>query len=280
MTSHTAPASTAQSIWRLPSFSLRFWPVLQRNLLVWRKLFWPSLLGNTADPLISLVAFGYGLGALVGTVQWQAGAGAQAVAMPYLVFIASGYMCTSAMNAASFEILYSGYSRMAVQKTWDGIMNAPITLDDVVFAELLWATFKALFTSLAMLCVMSALGIVKHPHVFLALPIVALVAFCFSAMGLIFTALAKGYDFFTYYFTLFLTPMMFTSGVFFPRDQLPPWMQTLTDFLPLAAAVELVRPLFMGQWPVTPGRHLAVLLVFGALALWVGLALVRKRFKA
>ena len=74
--------------------------------------------------------------------------------------------------------------------------------------------------------------------------------------------------------------MMFTSGVFFPRDQLPPWMQTLTDFLPLAAAVELVRPLFMGQWPVTPGRHLAVLLVFGALALWVGLALVRKRFKA
>ena len=280
MTSLTAPVSNALSIWRLPSFSLRFWPVLQRNLLVWRKLFWPSLLGNTADPLISLVAFGYGLGALVGTVQWQAGAGAQAVAMPYLVFIASGYMCTSAMNAASFEILYSGYSRMAVQKTWDGIMNAPITLDDVVFAELLWATFKALFTSLAMLCVMSALGIVKHPHVLLALPIVALVAFCFSAMGLIFTALAKGYDFFTYYFTLFLTPMMFTSGVFFPRDQLPPWMQTLTDFLPLAAAVELVRPLFMGQWPVTPGRHLAVLLVFGALALWVGLALVRKRFKA
>jgi lipooligosaccharide transport system permease protein len=280
MTSLTAPVSNALSIWRLPSLSLRFWPVLQRNLLVWRKLFWPSLLGNTADPLISLVAFGYGLGALVGTVQWQAGAGAQAVAMPYLVFIASGYMCTSAMNAASFEILYSGYSRMAVQKTWDGIMNAPITLDDVVFAELLWATFKALFTSLAMLCVMSALGIVKHPHVLLALPIVALVAFCFSAMGLIFTALAKGYDFFTYYFTLFLTPMMFTSGVFFPRDQLPPWMQTLTDFLPLAAAVELVRPLFMGQWPVTPGRHLAVLLVFGALALWVGLALVRKRFKA
>ena len=280
MTFSIAPVSHALSIWRLPSLSLRFWPVLQRNLLVWRKLFWPSLLGNTADPLISLVAFGYGLGALVGTVQWQAGAGAQAVAMPYLVFIASGYMCTSAMNAASFEILYSGYSRMAVQKTWDGIMNAPITLDDVVFAELLWATFKALFTSLAMLCVMSALGIVKHPHVFLALPIVALVAFCFSAMGLIFTALAKGYDFFTYYFTLFLTPMMFTSGVFFPRDQLPPWMQTLTDFLPLAAAVELVRPLFMGQWPISPGRHLAVLLVFGALALWVGLALVRKRFKA
>lgn len=280
MTANATALTRAPSIWRLPRLSTRFWPVFQRNLLVWRKLFWPSLLGNTADPLISLVAFGYGLGALVGTVQWQAGAGAQAVAMPYLVFIASGYMCTSAMNAASFEILYSGYSRMAVQKTWDGIMNAPITLDDVVLSELLWATFKALFTSLAMLCVMSALGIVKHPHVLLALPIVALVAFCFAAMGLIFTALAKGYDFFTYYFTLFLTPMMFTSGVFFPRDQLPPWMQAVTELLPLAAAVELVRPLFMGQWPTTPARHLAVIVVFALLALWLSLALVRRRFKA
>jgi lipooligosaccharide transport system permease protein len=265
---------TPTSIWRTPSLSMRWWPVFLRNLLVWRKLFWPSLLGNTADPLISLVAFGYGLGTLVGAVQWQG------TAMPYLVFVASGYMCTSAMNAASFEILYSGYSRMAVQKTWDGIMNAPITLDDVVFAELLWASYKAVFTSLAILGVMAALGIVKHPQVFLALPIVALTAFCFACMGLISTALAKGYDFFTYYFTLFLVPMTFTSGVYFPRDQLPLWLRNITDWLPLTAAVELVRPLFIGQMPVTPLKHIAVLVCFGAVALWIGLALVRKRFKA
>lgn len=258
----------------MPSISLGWWPVFLRNLLVWRKLFWPSLLGNTADPLISLVAFGYGLGMLVGDVQWQG------AAMPYLVFVASGYMCTSAMNAASFEILYSGYSRMAIQKTWDGIMNAPITLDDVVMSELLWATFKAFFTALTMLCVMTLLGIVKHPQVLLALPIVAVVAFCFACMGLIFTALAKGYDFFTYYFSLFLTPMVFTSGVFFPRTQLPPIMQTITDWLPLTAAVELVRPLFIGQMPESPLRYIAVLLFFGAMALWIGLALIRKRFKA
>jgi lipooligosaccharide transport system permease protein len=272
--SHSLASPSPLSIWRMPRLSSRWWPVFLRNLLVWRKLFWPSLLGNTADPLISLVAFGYGLGTLVGTVPWQG------VAMPYLVFVASGYMCTSAMNAASFEILYSGYSRMAVQKTWDGIMNAPITLDDVVMSELLWATFKAVFTSLAILGVMAALGIVKHPQVFLALPIVALTAFSFACMGLIFTALAKGYDFFTYYFTLFLTPMMFTSGIFFPRTQLPPIMQTITDWLPLTAAVELVRPLFVGQMPQAPMRHVLVLVVFGALALWLGLALIRKRFKA
>jgi lipooligosaccharide transport system permease protein len=265
---------TQASIWRMPSLSLRWWPVFLRNLLVWRKLFWPSLLGNTADPLISLVAFGYGLGTLVGAVQW----GGQA--MPYLVFVASGYMCTSAMNAASFEILYSGYSRMAVQKTWDGIMNAPITLDDVVISELIWATFKAVFTTLAILGVMAGLGIVKHPQVLLALPIVAIVAFSFACMGLIFTALAKGYDFFTYYFTLFLVPMTFTSGVYFPRDQLPLWLRNLTDWLPLTAAVELVRPLFVGQMPVSPVKHLVILAAFGAFALWLGLALVRKRFQS
>jgi lipooligosaccharide transport system permease protein len=121
---------------------------------------------------------------------------------------------------------------------------------------------------------------VKHPQVLLALPIVALVAFSFACMGLIFTALAKGYDFFTYYFTLFLVPMTFTSGVYFPRDQLPPWLQTITDFLPLTAAVELVRPLFIGQMPAAPVKHLTILLIFGALALWLGLALIRKRFKA
>jgi lipooligosaccharide transport system permease protein len=274
LVSHSPP-----SIWRMPFLSSRWWPVFLRNLRVWRKLFWPSLLGNTADPLISLVAFGYGLGTLVGTVNWQASP-VLTVAMPYLVFVASGYMCTSAMNAASFEILYSGYSRMAVQKTWDGIMNAPITLDDVVLAELFWATFKAVFTALAILGVMAVLGIVKHPQVLLALPLVALTAFCFACMGLIFTALAKGYDFFTYYFTLFLTPMMFTSGVFFPRTQLPAFLQTWTEWLPVTAAVELVRPLFVGQMPQAPLRHLGVLTVFSVLALWLGMALIRKRFKA
>ncbi len=271
---------TSTSIWRAPRLGPRFFPVFLRNLLVWRKLFWPSLLGNTADPLISLVAFGYGLGTLVGTVQWQASIGAQAVAMPYLVFIASGYICTSAMNAASFEILYSGYSRMAVQKTWDGILNAPITLDDVVISEILWACFKALFTALAFMAVLMGLGIVKYWHVLLALPVLALTAFCFASMGLIFTALAKGYDFFTYYFTLFLTPMVFTSGVFFPRTQLPLWLQTITDWLPLTAAVELIRPLFLGQLPESPARSIFVLLAFGSTALWLGLALIRKRFQA
>ena len=121
---------TSASIWRPPDLSWRWWPVFLRNLRVWRKLAIPSLVGNIAEPLMWLVAFGYGMGALVGQVQ------VNDRSVPYILFLASGSICMSAMNAASFEALYSAFSRMHVQKTWDGIMNAPVTLDDVVLAEI------------------------------------------------------------------------------------------------------------------------------------------------
>ena len=114
-------SSEMPSLWRAPSITWRWWPVFLRNLLVWRKLAIPSLVGNIAEPLMWLVAFGYGMGALVGQVQLATGK-----PVPYILFLASGSICMSAMNAASFEALYSAFSRMHVQKTWDGIMNAPV----------------------------------------------------------------------------------------------------------------------------------------------------------
>ncbi|HEY9208314.1 MAG TPA: ABC transporter permease [Acidovorax sp.] len=262
------------SVWRAPSLSARWWPVFLRNLLVWRKLAIPSLVGNIAEPLMWLVAFGYGMGALVGQIH----VGGQTV--PYILFLASGSICMSAMNAASFEALYSAFSRMHVQKTWDGIMNAPISLDDVVLAEMLWAAFKALFTVTTILGVMLALGISHSPKLLVAWPVLLFVGIMFSSIALIFNALAKGYDFFTYYFTLVLTPMMFLSGVFFPREQLPPIVRAISDWLPLTNAVELVRPLFMDQWPDNALRHALVLVVTTVVAFWGALALTRKRFKA
>ena len=252
-----------------PQLSWRFSAVLLRNLLVWRKLAVPSLIGNIAEPLIILVAFGYGVGALVGEVG----------GLPYILFLASGSICMSTMYAASFEALYSAFSRMHVQKTWDGIMNAPVTLDDVVLAEMLWAAFKALFTVTAILGVMLALGISHSPKLLVAWPVLLGVGIMFSSIALIFNALAKGYDFFTYYFTLVLTPMMFLSGVFFPREQLPPLVRAISDWLPLTNAVELVRPLFMDQWPQQPLRHGLVLVATTVAAFWLALALTRRRFR-
>ncbi|MDF1484487.1 ABC transporter permease [Ramlibacter sp. H39-3-26] len=261
------------SLWRPPAVSARWWPVFLRNLLVWRKLAIPSLVGNIAEPLMWLVAFGYGMGALVGQVDVG---GAR---VPYILFLASGSICMSAMNAASFEALYSAFSRMHVQRTWDGIMNAPVGLDDVVLAEMLWAAFKSIFTVTAILGVMLALGISHSPKLLVAWPVLLCVGVMFSSIALVFNALAKGYDFFTYYFTLVLTPMMFLSGVFFPRAQLPATVRAISDWLPLTNAVELVRPLFMDQWPAQPLRHGLVLAATTVAAFWIALAFTRRRFR-
>ncbi|WP_295541416.1 ABC transporter permease [uncultured Pseudacidovorax sp.] len=262
------------SVWSPPAVTGRWWPVFLRNLLVWRKLAVPSLIGNIAEPLIWLVAFGYGMGALVGQVK----VGGESV--PYILFLASGSICMSAMNAASFEALYSAFSRMHVQKTWDGIMNAPVGLDDVVFAEMLWAGFKSVFTVTAILLVMLGLGISHSPKLLVAWVILAGAGIVFSSIALIFNALAKGYDFFTYYFTLFMTPMMFLSGVFFPLEQLPEVVRAVAAWLPLANVVALVRPLFMDQWPAQPLLHLGVLAAYGIVAFWLALGLTRRRFRS
>ena len=262
------------SVLRFPDLSLRWWPVFLRNLLVWRKLAIPSLVGNIAEPLMWLVAFGYGMGALVGEVQLGG------TRVPYILFLASGSICMSSMNAASFEALYSAFSRMHVQKTWDGIMNAPVSLDSIVLAEMLWAAFKAIFTVTAILFVMLGLGISASPKLLAAWLVLLGAGVTFSCIALIFNALAQGYDFFTYYFTLFLTPMMFLSGVFFPRDQLPAPLRAVSDWLPLTSAVELVRPMFTDQWPAHPLRGAAVLAAYAVVSFWVALALTRRRFRA
>ena len=180
--------TSTQNPWRAPRLTLRFWPVFLRNLLVWRKLAIPSLVGNIAEPLMWLVAFGYGMGALVGqiTVDGQP--------VPYILFLASGSICMSAMQAASFEALYSAFSRMHVQKTWDGILNAPVGLDDIVLAEMLWAAFKALFTVTAILGVMLVLQISQSPKLLLAWPILLGVGITFSSMALVFNAMANDID--------------------------------------------------------------------------------------
>ena len=256
------------SFYAAPRITSRFWPVVMRNWLVWKKLALPSIVGNIAEPLITLVAFGYGVGALVGQIGDR----------PYIEFLASGSVTASAALAATFEALYSAYSRMAVQKTWDSILNAPIALDDIVFAEMLWAAMKALISVGAILVVIFLLGISRAPAMLLALPVLGLVGITFASIALVFNALAKGYDFFTYYFTLVITPMTFLSGVYFPVAQMPGWLQSVAQILPMTAAVDLVRPLVLGETPAEVVRPLLVLVAYAAGGYYLALVLTRRRF--
>ncbi len=245
-------------------------PVWRRNLLVWRKLAVASMFGNFGEPLLYLMALGYGLGALVGQVG----------GMPYLHFLASGIVCSSSMMTASFESTYSAYSRMAVQRTWDAIVTAPLSVADVVSAEIVWAASKALLSAAAILVVATALGVVDGPQALLALPVVMLTGLAFGALGLVVTSLARSYDVFLIYTTLFITPLLLLSGVFFPLEQLPGPVRTLAEVAPLSHAVAVVRPLVVGASVPSPGVHLAVIAGYAAVGWLLAVALARRRLEA
>ncbi len=250
-----------------PAPSLRFIPVWRRNLLVWRKLAIPSILGNFADPLIYMLGLGYGLGSLVPDVG----------GVSYIAFLAAGTVCFSTMNSATFEALYSGFSRMHVQRTWEAIMNAPVSLDDVVLAELTWAASKSFLSGLAILVVVWVLGLTNSLLSLWILAVIPLIGLVFGALALTITALARSYDFFMYYFTLVITPMAMLCGVFFPIEQLPGPLHALAMLLPLSHATLLVRPLLQGQVPTDIALHAGVLLAYAVIAFYAAIVLYRRR---
>ena len=251
----------------LPRVSLRFVPVWRRNFLVWRKLAIPSILGNLADPMIYMLGLGYGLGSLL----------PQIGGVSYIAFLAAGTVCFSTTNSATFESLYSAFSRMHVQRTWDAIMNAPVDLDDVVLADLVWAASTSFLSGLAILVVVWALGLSTSPLSLLVILIIPLIGLCFAAIGLAITAMAAGYDFFMYYFTRVITPMAMLCGVFFPMEQLPVGFQAVAWMLPLSHATALVRPLLLGDLPGHVFVHVLVLVAYAAAGFYAAVVLFRRR---
>ncbi len=241
--------------------------LVRRNLLVWRKLLLPSLLGNFIDPLLYLLALGYGLGHYVGRME----------GMPYLTFIASGIVASSAMNTATFEGLYSAYTRMAVQQTYLSLLATPLQIGDIVMGELLWCAVKGAISAVAIVLVAAFFGAVDWAWAWLALPIILLTGFVFGAMALAVTALSRSYDFFMYYFTLAITPMFLFCGVFYPLHSLPQLAQTLAELLPLTHAVLLLRPLLTGHLPSQVPLHLAVLGAYGLFGYGIAAYLLRRR---
>ncbi|MBI3547149.1 MAG: ABC transporter permease [Gammaproteobacteria bacterium] len=250
-----------------PRFSNAAFAVWRRNALVWRKLLLPSILINFGEPFLYLLGLGYGLGLFIGEMMH----------MPYLTFLASGILASSSMNTASFEAMFSVYTRMIPQRTYDAILTTPVEVQDILAGEMLWCATKCVISGSAILIVAAFLGAV-HDWSALGVPaILFLVGLCFSGMGLIMSSLAPGYDFFNYYVTLVLTPMFILSGVFYPVSSLPVALQSLVQLLPLSHAVDLIRPLVAGLPLTNVALHLAVLAGYAMLGYLIAVRLTRKR---
>ncbi|MBI2953882.1 MAG: ABC transporter permease [Chloroflexi bacterium] len=247
--------------------SHRFYHVWQRNkdtfLRLWKTELWPPFL----EPALYLIAMGFGLGALVPSIE----------GMSYMQFIAPGIIVTSAMWSSSFECLYGSFIRMEFQKTYDAMIATPVSVEDVITGEILWGTTRALLSSFAVFFVVAVLGLLSLPAAFGILVICALAGFAFAGVAFGFTAISPSMYFFNYYVTLGLTPMFLFSGVFYPVSTLPSWAQAVSWFLPLTHAVQPARMLAAGQVDPSMIVDLLWLTMLGLVGFYASLVLMKRR---
>jgi lipooligosaccharide transport system permease protein len=237
--------------------------VWQRNFTVYTKLYKSSIALNFAEPVIYLVAFGIGLGPFVKEIK----------GMPYIDFIAPGIIASSVF-AATYECTYGTFVRMTFQRTFDAILATPVGVDDLVAGEMLWGATKSAFYGAIIAAVVSAFGLVGSPMIALAVPLLFLAGLIFAGISMIVTAIVPGIDSFNYFYTLFMTPMFFFSGIFFPLDELPPVIAKVAFFTPLYHVVNSLRGFSEGSIPLKD--VLWVLVVAGLLAPYP-FRLMRKR---
>ena len=252
-----------------PPRFLRAW---QRHFLVWRKTFVVSLVGSLGEPLLYLLGMGYGMGKLVGDINGNT----------YLVFVTAGILASSSMSSATFEVVYGGFTRMTRQNTFHAMLATPLRIVDIVAGEVLWAASKALLAGLAIFLVGYMLGafpakISTQATILLILPVIFLSGLMFAAMGMIVTAISPSYEYFLYYFTLVITPMLLFCGVFYPVNNLPEMLQKVVAILPLTHVIQLIRPLASGVPVETPLLHLSILAVYTGTAFLLAVTLVKRR---
>jgi lipooligosaccharide transport system permease protein len=166
---------------------------------------------------------------------------------------------------------------MNAQRTWEGMLAAPLVVDNIVLGELVWAATKSLISSAIILLVAAVFGVVQGWEAVAVVPILFLIGLCFGAMALLVSILSPSYDFFLYYFTLIVTPMFLFSGVFFPVTSLPAGAQWLVWGLPLSHAITLVRPLMTGQPASAIWPHFAVLGLYVLLFFYLTVVFARRK---
>ncbi len=244
----------------------RAWRVWQRHWTVYTKLYKSSFALNFVEPVLYLVALGLGLGAFVDEIQGQ----------PYIRFIAPGIIASSSVFAAVYECTYGTYVRMTYQKTFDAILSTPVNIDDLVAGELMWGATKSVIYGISITIVIACFGLVDSPLITVMIPVLFLGGLIFAELSLMFAARVPGIDSFSYFYTLFMTPLFLFSGIFFPLDVLPPIVERLAFVSPLYHLVNVSRSLSYGDLTGNLGS-LIWLIAVAALLMPFPFRMMRKR---
>ncbi len=232
--------------------------VLRRNMKVFYKLYKSNLVINFVEPTIYMFAFGLGLGAYISDIN----------GMKYLNYIAPGMIAYSGLVAAAYECLYSTYTRMVEQKTFDAILATPINAEGVVLGEMLYASVKSVVFSAIVMIVVFIGGLIPSPFIMLlSLPFIFLGAMCLAGMSMVMTSFVKGMETYNYYLTLVISPLMFISGVFFPLTGM---LEKIAAFSPFYQTTIICQTLATGRLaPVMPHVLIltAMVIITGAAAI-------------
>lgn len=252
---------------KLEMVSYRSYHVWQRDRDVFLRLWKTEFASALAEPIVILLAMGMGLGGLVGLISGQT----------YLQFIAPGILASYAMFSATFECTYSTFIRMEHQRTFDGIIATPVNIEDVIAGEIFWATTRSLITAASILVILAFFGLIQTPWALLVLPLSILSGVMFGSIAMFFTSMAPSISSFGYYFTLFITPMFFFSGVFFPLTNIPQGVQLIANFLPLTPTVQLSRGIMNGQFHPSNLIQVAYMFALALIFFYLSVLTMKKR---
>jgi lipooligosaccharide transport system permease protein len=231
--------------------------VLVREIINFSSYWRSTTFSATVEPTIYLLAFGFGFGALVGTVGGY----------DYVEFVGTGTVATAVLFSSAFPGMFSTFVKYQFQRTYDAILAAPVDTEELVTAEALWIAARAGTYGCAPLLVALAFGLDPRPGMLLVPAFGFLAGFGWACFGVAVAARMKSIENFNYVISACLTPLFLVAGTFFPLDQLPEWAQALGQLNPLHHLVELVRHAAFGFEGWIDLVHLGVLVLFGTL-LW------------
>jgi ABC-2 type transport system permease protein len=224
------------------------------------------IVGSLAQPLLYLLALGYGFG----SVYQQAGQG------NYINFLAPGIIAMSII----FTAMFSG-----MEVIWDrqfGFLKetlvAPMSRLHIMIGRTLGGATVATLQGVIVLVISLLFGF--HPIHWLtiipALGIMFLISLLFTALGTIVGSVLKDMQGFQLIMNFLVMPLFFLSGALFPLDGLPKALSIITQLDPLSYGIDALRLLLLGSGHYTMTTNLGVLSVITVIFLALGAHFFKK----
>ncbi|MGI9648073.1 MAG: ABC transporter permease, partial [Acidimicrobiia bacterium] len=233
--------------------------VVEAGARVYRRTWRGSVISTFLNPILYLLAMGVGLGELV-----DEGSGGASIEIAYLTFLAPGLLAAATMQAAAGDASYPVMAGIKWRKTYEATLSTPIGVPELLLGHLGWITLRLTFVAVVFAGVMTVFDATTVTEGMAAIPPAVLTGLAFAAAITAFTARLKSEAGLTQLFRFGIVPLFLFSGVFFPIEQLPDWIEPFAYLTPLWHGVELCRGLALGlEFTVHP------LLSIGYLLLWI-----------